>query len=71
MPNLTGEGPEGLESIFLLIGFQTNRAVRLAFMMREVRNRGLGLGVAVQIVRRMRIAARHLRSQEKGWHGSC
>jgi hypothetical protein len=40
------EGPEGLKRIFELfsIGFQTNRAVRLAFMMREVRNRGLGLG---------------------------
>jgi hypothetical protein len=46
MSNLTGEGPEGLNRIFELfsIGFQTNRAIRLAFMMREVRNRGLGLG---------------------------
>jgi hypothetical protein len=46
MSNLTGEGPEGLKRIFELfsIGFQTNRAIRLASMMREVRNRGLGLG---------------------------
>jgi hypothetical protein len=46
MSNLTGEGPKGLKRIFELFstGFQTNRAVRLAFMMRKVRNRGLGLG---------------------------
>jgi hypothetical protein len=78
MSNLTGEGPEGLKRIFELfsIGFQTNRAIRLAFMMREVRNRGLGLGarmvtglgsrsesksILVQIVRRRRGAAKHRR----------
>jgi hypothetical protein len=42
MSNLTGEGPEGLKRIFELfsIGFQTNRAIRLAFMMRGIEDWG-------------------------------
>jgi hypothetical protein len=46
LADLTGEGPEGRKRVneLISIGFQTNRAMRMSFMMREVRRGGLGLG---------------------------
>jgi hypothetical protein len=46
LADLTGEGPEGRKRVneLISIGFQTNRAMRMSFMMREVRRCGLGLG---------------------------
>jgi hypothetical protein len=46
LADLTGEGPEGRKRVneLLSIGFQTNRAMRMSFMMREVRRGRLGLG---------------------------
>lgn len=41
------EGPEGLKKIYesISIGFQTNRAIRLDFMMKHKRYGGWGLGM--------------------------
>jgi hypothetical protein len=72
LSNLTGEGPEGCSP------FQTNRAVRLAFMMKEVRNRGLGLGARMVTGLGSRFESRNNMVQivaspaitGKEWHGS-